>query len=277
MSEALYLVILHDHRRHVFPELTTDNPPPSSPQIITMVKALRFKGEKPLKKRKRAAAADDDTEASSSVAKRSAQSGEEEEGWTNTAVAPDLLGPLIFCFTTTSSAIITLASDAEGTVFASTLPAPPTSTPAEDADDEDAPPVVYDGPEPDTVQQVWTVGKIHGTEKYSIKSHTGRYLGCDKLGQLSATREAISPEEQWDIVPSPEGGEGSWGLQNCREKWVGVEDTGKVVIRGDREVLGVRETWWVRCQKRNKTRAVGKGADGGRVKDRVSRKELEEL
>lgn len=126
------------------------------------------------------------------------------------------------------------------------------------------------------MKQVWVATKIHGCEKWSFKSHHGKYLGCDKHGILSATREAISPEEEFVPVRNELGG-GRWALQTVRERFVGVDESGGVIeVRGDAESVGFGETWRLRLQKRNKKKTKGVGTDG-KIKDKITRKELEEL
>lgn len=124
------------------------------------------------------------------------------------------------------------------------------------------------------MKQVWVATKIHGSEKYSFKSHHGKYLGCDKHGILSATREAISPEEEFVMVKNELGG-GRWALQTVREKFVGVdESSGGIELRGDAESVGFGETWRVRLQRRNKKKS--KVGTDGKIRDKATRKELEE-
>ena len=47
------------------------------------------------------------------------------------------------------------------------------------------------------VKQVWVINKIHGTDKYSLKSDHGKYFSCDKLAycmlprKLSLIRRAL--------------------------------------------------------------------------------------
>lgn len=172
----------------------------------------------------------------------------------------DINGPIILCFS--ASTPITLACDAAGKVFASPL--------LEVVGDD------LSAAEPADVKQVWVATKIHGCEKWSFKSHHGKYLGCDKHGILSATREAISPEEEFIPVRNELGG-GRWALQTVRERFVGVDERGGVIeVRGDAESVGFGETWRLRLQKRNKKKTKGIGADG-KIRDKITRKELEEL
>ncbi|KAL7271248.1 hypothetical protein RUND412_006016 [Rhizina undulata] len=224
-----------------------------------MVSALKFKGEKRVKKRKRSEKKDDAGEGSSKSVKAQ-KTGEDEEGWIDSEILEDINGPVIFTFAATRP--ICLACDATGKVYAS---------PLDNVDGED-----LSTAEPTDVKQVWIATKIHGTEKYSFKSHHGRYLSCDKFGVLSATREAISSEEEFVPLKS-ELGSGRWALQTVRDKFLSVDEVsqgGSVEIRGDADSVGYKETFVVRLQARNKKRA--KGAPAERVKDKITRKELEE-
>jgi protein FRG1 len=126
---------------------------------------------------------------------------------------------------------------------------------------------------------VWVCARVYGnTEKFTLRSYTGKYLSCTKEGELSATRDAIGPEEEFVPVRSELGG-GRWAWQTCRDKFLGVDEKASgVVVRGDRDDVGFRETWTVRLQRRNKVRVkAGGGEEKGRTKDRVGRKELEDM
>lgn len=171
----------------------------------------------------------------------------------------DINGPVIFALS--ASYPICISCDAAGKVFAS---------PLETVSGDD-----LSTAEPTDVKQVWVATKIHGSEKYSFKSHHGKYLTCDKFGILSATREAISPEEEFTPVKSELGG-GRWALQTVRDQFLSVDEgTGGMEVRGDADAVGFKETFMVRLQARNKKRSKATGADG-RIKDKITRKELEE-
>jgi protein FRG1 len=158
-----------------------------------MVTKLKFKGEKH-KKRKRN---EDDAEKEGT----SSQSREnEDEGWVNAESLEDIsTGPLFITFT--SSPPIAIASDPLGKVCASVLK----------SDDENL--------EPDDVRQVWIATRLVESSKISLKTPTGRFLSCDKIGILSATKEAIGPQEEWEPVQRPDG----WAFQNVYEKFLYTE------------------------------------------------------
>ncbi|KAK6338793.1 hypothetical protein TWF696_009603 [Orbilia brochopaga] len=267
-----------------------------------MVKPLHFKGDKkPLKATKRKRADDDESAAtctslsastaekfgagaSTAVVGTSSRDVEKKEkerekerrvvsedvdaddGWVNSDSLDDIRGPVIFAFA--SSPPTCLACDANGKVFASVL---------RDVDGEDLATA-----EPHDVRQVWTPTRIPSSTKFAFKGHHGRYLACDKIGLLSATRDAMGPEEEFIPVKTETG----WGLQDCRERFLRAEEksvgassnkagaVGAVVeIRGDAESIGFGETWVIRGQRRFKTKVRKEGAK----EERISRRELEKL
>ncbi|KAK6344819.1 hypothetical protein TWF718_006773 [Orbilia javanica] len=264
-----------------------------------MVKPLQFKGDKkPLKKRKRTEPDEESTTASSISASTAEKFGsssttagsstavttttsekekkvkvvneelDADDGWVNSDILEDIKGPVIFAFASTPPTC--LACDATGKVFASAL---------RDVDGED-----LSTAEPHDVRQVWTVTRIPASTRFAFKGHHGKYLACDKFGILSATKDAISPEEEFTPVKTETG----WGIQTCRDKFLRGEEknvssggkgsgapTGGIVVemRGDAETIGFAETWVVRGQRRFKTKVK---KEGGK-EDRISRKELEQL
>ena len=143
------------------------------------------------------------------------------------------------------------------------------------------------------MRQVWVANRVAGTERVSFKGHHGRYLGCDKFGVLSATREAVGPEEGFVVVPAP-GVPGGFGAQNAREGFITVQEDeveggdgdadgdekGAVrrikmpEIRGDAETIGFSATIRIRMQARFKPRM--KANKETKAREKVSRKELEE-
>lgn len=101
-----------------------------------------------------------------------------------------------------------------------------------------------------------------------------RYLSCDMIGVLSATREAISPEESFLCIPSPET-PGTFSIQTAREKFFAILDESKVPeIRGDAESVSFNTTLRIRMQARFKPRL--KANKESKFREKISRKELEE-
>lgn len=234
-----------------------------------MVKALVFKGDKKPKKRKRTTAEDDDSAATSKALTTTtaaapadaADADEEDTSWVSADLATDISGPIIIVLPTDKPSC--LSCDSHGKVF---------SIPVENAVDDDP-----STAEPHDVRQVWVANRVAGTESFSFKGHHNRYLGCDKFGILNAQREAISPEEQFDIVPVADN-PGTFALRTQRDSFVSVEEKkgGAVVdVRGDAEGIEFKTTLRIRMQARFKPRL--KVAKEERAKEKISRKELEVL
>jgi len=236
-----------------------------------MVKALVFKGDKKPKKRKRIAAEDDDggsappskalttTTASLDVAEPAAAADDDDDSWVSADVATDISGPTIIVLPTDSPSI--LSCDSHGKVF---------SIAAENAVDSD--PTTA---EPHDVRQVWVANKIAGTESFSFKGHHGKYLGCDKFGVLTAAREAVGPEEQFNVIAVADN-KGTFGLQTQRDTFIVAEDGAKGInVRGDGEIIEFKSSLRIRMQARFKPRL--KIAKEDKAREKISRKELEAL
>lgn len=110
-----------------------------------------------------------------------------------------------------------------------------------------------------------------------------RYLSCDKFGIPSATREAISPEESFLCIASPNT-PGTFSVQTQREKFLTVtteeeEESSKTnkgpEIRGDAEDISFNTTFRIRMQARFKPRF--KANKESKAREKISRKELEDV
>ena len=100
------------------------------------------------------------------------------------------------------------------------------------------------------------------------------YLSCDTIGVLSASREAISPEESFLCIPFPET-PGTFSIQTVREKFLTIRDEDKTrEIRGDAEAISFTTTFRIRMQARFKPRL--KANKESKSREKISRKELEE-
>ncbi|KAI9848763.1 MAG: hypothetical protein M1837_006850 [Sclerophora amabilis] len=232
-----------------------------------MVKALSFKGDKKSKKRKRANGADDALPPSSKevALAQSTTTGtaaaEEDDSWVTAEVASDLGGPVIFALP--SDTPTCLACDANGKVFAS---------PLENLVDGDLATA-----EPHDVRQVWIANRVAGTQEFSFKGHHGRYLTCDKFGILSATREAISAEETFLCIPTPDT-PGTLCLQTQRETFLTIAESASASapeIRGDATTTSFNTTFRVRMQARFKPRLKANKEE--KAREKISRKELEDV
>ena len=101
-----------------------------------------------------------------------------------------------------------------------------------------------------------------------------RYLGCDSIGTLTTTREAISPEETFNCIPS-ETQPGLFSLQTMRKQYISIDaDASPPAIRGDAEEVSPSTEIRLRMQARFKPKNKVDKAE--KVRAKISRKELEE-
>ena len=226
-----------------------------------MVKPLLFKGEKKKPKKRKIADLEDyhgETESKALVTAKPSDESKEGDNWVSAEVTTDLVGPVLFVLPSTKPACI--ACDANGKVFVSEL---------ENMVEEDP-----STAEPHDVRQVWIANQIAGTEEVSFKGHHGNYLSCDKIGVLSARCEAISPEESFKCIPSPDV-TGVFGIQTVREKFLSLVDDAKSPdVRGDVDLMSFNTGLRIRMQARFKPTL--KASKEQKTKQRISRKELEE-
>ena len=102
-----------------------------------------------------------------------------------------------------------------------------------------------------------------------------RYLSSDKSGVLSATREAISPEESFYCIPSAETF-GTFSVQTVREKFLTIVDDSKIPeVRADAESISFNTTLRIRMQARFKPNL--KANKESKAGEKINRKELEDV
>ncbi|KAJ5579312.1 hypothetical protein N7450_008179 [Penicillium hetheringtonii] len=213
-----------------------------------MVKPLTFKGDKPKKRKQR----DPDTEKSSKTRKTDNPEPEnnddhpEDQSWVSAEAASDIAGPIVFVLPSDEPTAI--ATDANGTVFASVLENLVEGDPAT--------------AEPHDVRQVWVATRVAGTESISFKGHHGKYLSCDSHGLFSATASAVSHFESFLAIPSVDIPESA-------------KATGGVEIRGDATSVSFETTVRIRMQARFKPRL--RANKESKAYEKISRKELEGL
>ncbi|KAK9467543.1 actin cross-linking [Lipomyces arxii] len=218
-----------------------------------MVSKLTFKNDKP-KKRKRekhvsyADLGDDEFHPKKSSGREVGGAEELEvdagEGWV-TALSTDYLdGPCMFILN--DSPPVCMSSDGAGKTF---------TTPISSLD-------------PTNVQQVWVIGSIVQSEKYTLKSYLGKYLTVSKFGVCEASAEAIGPEQEFEIEHEETGN--GWVIKSIYGKYLSLN--GKD-IRCDSEVSGFKETLLIRSQAKFRKRTK-KVVDESEMK--IHTKELEE-
>ncbi|KAI2628048.1 actin-crosslinking protein [Hypomontagnella submonticulosa] len=228
-----------------------------------MVKPLSFKGDKKPKKRKRTEA-DPSAEIagpSDPAVVTTAEDGENDDSWVSAETVGDVQGPVMIVLPTEPPTC--LACDANGKIFTDTIVNIIDANPA--------------SAEPHDVRQVWVANKIYGTEKFRFKGRYGKYLSCDKYGILSATSEAISDLETWNVIPTPDT-PGTFQIQSQRETFVAVKEptkaNGAPEVRGDVTDISFDTTLRIRMQARFKPRI--KATKEEKAKEKISRKELED-
>lgn len=99
-----------------------------------------------------------------------------------------------------------------------------------------------------------------------------RYLSCDKTGIVSAQTEAMSSEETFACIATPDT-PGAFNLQSQREEFISLTDDGNN-IRGDAKSVSFNNTVRIRMQARFKPQL--KASKEMKAKEKISRKELEE-
>ncbi|MCJ1465541.1 hypothetical protein MMC07_004159 [Pseudocyphellaria aurata] len=220
-----------------------------------MVKPLQFKGEKKPRKRK-APDADADGIKSSNDASNSlavpklSELNREDDSWVTAEAPADIIGPIIFALPSAQPSCI--ACDANGKVFASEI---------ENIVDADLATA-----EPHDVRQVWVACRIAGTENISFKGHHGG------SGVLSASHEAISPEESFRCIPTPDSA-GMFSILTEREQFITITEDSK--LRGNAESMSFNTTLRIRMQARFKPKL--KANKESKAQEKISRKELEEV
>lgn len=106
-------------------------------------------------------------------------------------------------------------------------------------------------------------------------------MSCDKIGQLSAWSEAVSPLESFNIIPTADT-PGTFQLQTQRDTFLTVKPPTTTSsskkpaaeIRGDAEAISFVTTLRIRMQARFKPRI--KTSKEERAQAKISRRELEE-
>lgn len=107
-----------------------------------------------------------------------------------------------------------------------------------------------------------------------ILTHGPRYLGCDRIGTLTTTREAISPEETFKCEPSPIH-PGLFTLQSMRKTFLSIDnDAAPPAIRGDADEVTPNTELRLRMQARFKPKNKDDKAE--KVRAKISRKKLED-
>ncbi|KAF5020922.1 hypothetical protein F66182_7074 [Fusarium sp. NRRL 66182] len=229
-----------------------------------MVKPLTFKGDKRAKKRKRNDAdkasrdAGDDEAGPSSQVQKTGQEADNDDSWVSAEATNDVVGPVMIVLPTDAPSA--LACDPTGKVFLIPIENIVDGNPAT--------------AEPHDVRQVWIANRLSGTESFRFKGHHGRYLSCDKIGLLSATSEAVSPLESFNVIPTADT-PGTFQLQTLRDTLFTIKSGSKTTeVRGDADTISFDTTFRIRMQARFKPKLRASKEEKALAK--ISRRELEE-
>lgn len=130
-----------------------------------MVKPLTFKGDKPRKRKNTSSSNSTLTKTPKTTSEEFSAGAHddntaEDQSWVSADLASDISGPVVLVLPTEQPSCI--ASDANGTVFASAL---------ENLIDNDP-----STAEPHDVRQVWVVTKVAGSDSISFKGYHGKYV-----------------------------------------------------------------------------------------------------
>ncbi|KAE8233704.1 hypothetical protein CF326_g1255 [Tilletia indica] len=258
---------------------------------------LSFKGEKPAKRKhkKKSASAGD------SNGKRKADDdlsdvddvGGEEQAWVAAERPADINGPT-FLFHQPSSSSTPYAISVNTTTQRVELV--PCSSPDLDPSvanfitDSDGTSAAVGGIEitPTSVYQVFVANRQVGSDKLTFRCAEGKFLGADRLGQVSASAEARGPQEEWEVLthaqaiaaiaPAAEGedrklpppqdfgvGSSSLFLRSMHGNFLGMDEVagGRKVLRADAETPGESERWEVKLQWKFRHEARIREREGG--------------
>ena len=111
--------------------------------------------------------------------------------------------------------------------------------------------------------------------RYPFTLTSSSYLSWgDKFGVMYAIREAISPEESFLCIPSPDE-VGIFSIQTVQGRYVALANHSNTVdIRGDAESVSSQTKSRIRMQARFKPKL--KKDKEQKVREKISKKELEE-
>ena len=231
-------------------------------QAAAMVKALAFKGDKKPSTKKRKRTESDDTASTSKALTRAddATPAEDDDNqWVSAGLLSDISGPILFVLPTAPPT--SLSCDALGKVFPQKV--------------ENLVEGLPDSAEPHDVRQVWIATRVVGSEEtFTFKGSQGRYLGCDRYGICSATREAISPEETFKLQEIEAG---QFAVQTMRSTFlsaISTDEDAPPEVRGD--ATEVSEGCHIRIRMQARFKPQHKVEKAGKVRAKISRKELEE-
>jgi protein FRG1 len=106
--------------------------------------------------------------------------------------------------------------------------------------------------EPTTIDTIWRCARVPESEdKVTFKSAQDRYLASDKVGEVTAEREARGPTEEFILERIEEKGKGAFAIRSAAwGKYMSLDEVagGKLELRCDAESIGEDEVWYIKMQ-----------------------------
>jgi protein FRG1 len=111
---------------------------------------------------------------------------------------------------------------------------------------------------PTEVSHVWVITRIAGSATVNLRTATGKFLSCDSHGVVSADREARGPQEEWTPVLLPDTEPPVIAFLNSYDKYLSIDEVagGALTLRGDSDVVGFNERFFVKVQYEYKKKAT---------------------
>ena len=202
---------------------------------------LKFKGEKMKKKRKR----EEGDDGEHTARRRKDDDARAPESWVLPEDPLEICGPTFLVHPSDPSPLCVTYDATRRKVVLHTI------TKGEDEEEID----LLDRT-PTEVSQVWVTTRVAGSPTINLRTGTGegKFLSCDKHGLVAADREARGPQEEWTPVILPDG---MVAFINVYEKYLSVDEVagGALQLRGDSDMVGFRERFWVKVQHKYKQEA----------------------
>lgn len=126
---------------------------------------------------------------------------------------------------------------------------------------------------PSDVHHVWVCTRVQDSDdKITLRAANGKFLAADRLGFVSADREARGALEEWTIQPARDDGArpGAFALQSSYGRYLSADAVagGKVELRADEEERSEGERWtiWMQAEFIRKARAQQSERGGSLIK-----------
>lgn len=175
----------------------------------------------------------------------------DEEGWVEAESVADLSGPLLLLSSDNKNSIIT----AEPLRIVVCAEGGQMSCPVTTELDLPAAAALL---EPTDVSQV-LLGQSLVPGKYSLKSAFGKYVTCDLLGHVAASKDAVGPAEEWKFTRTEHG----FVFENVHGALLALEPTlNRVFCVPKDSTAAPSSTFHVRCQAGRKHSADQSTASG---------------